>query len=74
MIELSIVVGSMGVTFVGDQAHAFSPLFGIDANCGVYSFKRGELVTVLHICTILKCVMISVLLLLLYYEVLFNVL
>lgn len=36
--------------------------------------KRGELVTLLHICTILKCVMISALLLLLYYEVLLNVL
>lgn len=39
MIELSIIINRIKVTFISNQTHTFSPLFKIDANYSVYSFK-----------------------------------
>ena len=40
MIELSIIINRIKVTFISNQTHTFSPLFKIDANYSVYSFKE----------------------------------
>lgn len=42
MIELSIIINRIQVTFISNQTPAFSPLFKVDANHSVYRYKVNQ--------------------------------